>query len=234
MLTPERLVEKLVLALGPDLRTALLYGSAAAAHQTHRYIDLNLMLVVTRADPDTLARIAIPMRDWVKGGQPAPLVVSFEEVERSQDVFPIEFQDIKARHRILHGESGWISKIDSNPGELRHQLEFELRSKLLLLRRAYLSTGGRPEAEEDAAARTLSSFAALFRATLRLMKMDVPAATLDVIQALQSRVSIDVDAWELVWQMRQGRRPPQASNFFPRIIAGLETLVRFVDAYPAS
>ena len=130
MLTPERLVEKLVLSLGPDLRTALVYGSGATGQPASRFSKTSLMLVVTRADADTLGRIAIPVRDWVAGGENAPLVVSMEEIDRSQDVFPIEFFDIKDRHLILHGDAGWVSAISIQPADLRRQLEFELRSKL--------------------------------------------------------------------------------------------------------
>jgi hypothetical protein len=235
MMTSERIIEKFSAALGTDLRSALLYGSSADA-AARRPADINLMLVVARADAETLRKIAVAVREWVAGGNPAPIVIADAEVHRSFDVFPIEFSDIKERHRLLHGRADWLDTVAVRPTHLRHQLEFELRSKMLLLRQAWLATAGRSAAEEEALGHLQSPVTALFRAALRLLGEPVPAATPDVARALQARVNIDAPAWEAVWQLRHGTRPPKEtiSGLFPRLLAGLETLVNFVDAYVAS
>jgi hypothetical protein len=61
------------------------------------------------------------------------LLLSEHEVATSTDCFPIEFHDIQARHRLLHG-ADVISAIVVDKSFYRAQVEHELRAKVLRLR----------------------------------------------------------------------------------------------------
>ncbi len=237
MQTPEQFTEKLKSAMGANLKTVAIYGSAAVGDRTRKYSDINLLIIVDKADVSVLKTMSPLVGAWVKGGNKPPIIVVENQIRRSQDVFPIELSDIHDRHRILHGDSAALSTIEFRPEHLRRQLEFELRSKLLLLRQGYLDAAARGASSEELMARSLSSLASLFRGILRLLGERAPSSTPQVLRLLQERVPIDADAWEIVWRIRQGEVLPRghvADQIFDRLLTGLQNAVNFVDAYSAS
>lgn len=70
-----------------------------------------------------------------------PMVFTKDEIKNAVDVFPVEFLNIKKRRTILYGED-ILKDIEISKEKLRHQLEFEFRSKLIHLRQAYLKSDG--------------------------------------------------------------------------------------------
>ena len=70
-----------------------------------------------------------------------PIIFTEEEIKNATDVFPVEFLNIKRHHVLLHGND-IFSDLEINKANLRHQLEFEFRSKLVHLRQSYLHSDG--------------------------------------------------------------------------------------------
>lgn len=236
MQTPEQLSASLVETLGTNLRAVAVYGSAASGDRTKKFSDVNLLIVVGNTDGPTLASMAPIFSGWIKGGNKPPIVMSESQLKRSSDVFPLELSDIRERHRTIHGDETLFASIAIRPEHLRHQLEFELRSKLLLLRQGYIETGGKASAVEELMARSLSSVAALFRGIIRLAGDRVPASTPQVLRAVDARVPVDAEAWEAVWRLRQGERLPShltAEALMSRLLRSLENAADFVDAFHA-
>lgn len=83
-------------------------------------------------------KLGIKELDLLRELKEPPIVFTKEEVDDAIDVFPVEFLNIKRRHKLLTGEDIFIN-IEISKKNLRHQLEFEFRSKLVHLRQAYLS-----------------------------------------------------------------------------------------------
>ncbi|MDO9098505.1 MAG: hypothetical protein Q7U60_10345 [Candidatus Methanoperedens sp.] len=71
-----------------------------------------------------------------------PLVFTREEIMDGTDVFPIEFLNIRQHHKTLYGDE-FLKDIGISKKNLRQQLEFDLRSKLIHLRKEYLLSNGR-------------------------------------------------------------------------------------------
>lgn len=78
----------------------------------------------------------------LKQGKEFPALFTKEELMQGVDVFPVEFLNIKLNHKILYGED-FLKDINISKKNLRHQLEFEFRSKLIHLRSEYLQYSGR-------------------------------------------------------------------------------------------
>jgi len=70
-----------------------------------------------------------------------PMVFTKDEIKNAVDVFPVEFLNIKRHHKILYGED-ILKDINVSKEKLRHQLEFEFRSKLIHLRQSYIRSDG--------------------------------------------------------------------------------------------
>lgn len=73
----------------------------------------------------------------LKDLESVPTLFTSDEIKNARDVFPIEFLNISKYHKIINGED-ILKDIVITKADLRKQLEFEFRSKLIHLRRAYL------------------------------------------------------------------------------------------------
>ena len=98
------LVTKLKDAAGSNLLSVILYGSAATEEFHEGHSDLNILCVMQSLGRDDLGKLHAASAWWAKKGHPAPLFFTLDELHHSADVFAIELLDIKAAHRILHGE----------------------------------------------------------------------------------------------------------------------------------
>jgi predicted nucleotidyltransferase len=127
------LVDRLKQAEGERLRSVILYGSAAAGEHNEHFSDVNVLCVLTRITLSELADAEPIFKWWRAQGNPSPLLLSEEELRTSTDCFPIEFEDMKERRRVLHGPD-LIQDLAIDRTFYRAQVEMELRSKLLRLR----------------------------------------------------------------------------------------------------
>ena len=162
--------------LGPRLATLLLYGSAAREGGGSREPNtMNTLLIVDSVDADLFTRLAQPVRDWMSGKHPPPLVLTDEEWRSSADAFPIEYEDIRAHHRVLAGRDPWRG-ITVQREHVRRQLEQELMGKLVHLRQAFAAYWNAPKQLAEVVRDSQSSFLTMLRAVLRLAGRSVPAA----------------------------------------------------------
>ena len=134
-MTLDQFVTQLRAALGADLRTVAVYGSAAVGEQHTGKSDTNVLVVVDSLSAERLAAASATVGAWTEGNT-APLMLTSDEWRGSADIFAMEFADILERHRIVHG--AFPSEVRVNPLHLRHELEREAMIAVLQLRRAAL------------------------------------------------------------------------------------------------
>ncbi len=94
----------------------------------------NLLAICETLDFDSLQKL--------KQLKEVPFVFTKEELTDGVDVFPIEFLNIRQHHETLYGDD-LFKDMEISKEQLRHQLEFEFRSKLIHLRREYLQSKGK-------------------------------------------------------------------------------------------
>ena len=128
-----QLVEKLKAAQGKSLVSVILYGSAAGGDHHAAYSDLNVFCVLTAVTAKELAASEPIFHWWRELHNPAPLLMSVEEVRESTDCFPIEFMDMRERRRVLYGEDV-VANLVIEEVFYRAQVEHDLMAKLLRLR----------------------------------------------------------------------------------------------------
>src|SRR5213079_1763415 len=176
------LVQDLRATHGDNLVSVVLYGSAAAGDQIELRSDYNLLIALNRITPEDLRLAQAPMREWQRLGHPLPVYFTVEELSDAADVFPIEFYQMEQARVILFGKDPFefVKLSDEN---LRHQTEYELRSKLIQLRRLYIPASVSIEKLCALMSDSLASFAALFRAVLLLYGEDAPVAKPDCVRA---------------------------------------------------
>lgn len=226
---PEQLTQELKSLLGENLLSVVLYGSGAGGDQTKHYSNLNILAVVEKAGVELLKTVSPLVKKWRRDKNPAPLFLTRQALESSLDVFPIEFMDMKGSHQVLYGNDPF-SAVAIDPANLRHQLEFELRGKLIQLETRFLETEGKERALRDLVLKAVSSITALFNAALRLAGEKPAEKKRDVWAALHARIPVDIRAFEEIMALREGRKSAvPARDLFTRLYASLERVIEFVD-----
>jgi hypothetical protein len=235
-------VKRLTEAAGPNLLSAILYGSAASGEFHAKHSDVNLLCLFERVDVETLARINPVTQSWVHKGHPAPLVFAAEELARAADVFAVEMVDIKASHRVLYG-ADLLTSIDV-PMTLHHlQVERELRQALVRLREHYLAGDGASKTVLGLMTASISSVAVLFRhAAIALQAPAAPAAPPDevnqplrkhdAVNRLAALLGFDPQPFHTVLELREGkvaRRDVDAATLFREYLTAISQVVHEVD-----
>lgn len=231
-MTPEEFLEKMKDACGENLLSFVIYGSAAAGDVLPGKSDCNVMLVLKAAPLGALKAIAAASKDWLKQGNPPPLVFTREQLLSSGDTFPIELSDMQAFHKVLHGENP-LPGIRIAPEHLRLALERELKGKLVLLRETYLSLAGGGKGLPALMTGSLSQFLVLCRAALRLRTGSAPASKLDCAFGLGRLAGFDPEIFKTVHELRAGsyRGGEDAERLFGKYLAAVETLCAAVDGW---
>lgn len=230
-MTPEELVEQLRRAYGPELRSVVLYGSAAAGEHIPKRSDYNVLVLVDALSLDRLSAAASVARAWNEGGNPAPMTLTMSEWRGSADIFAMEYADILERHKILYGESPFDGiRVDRR--DLRLQLEHEAMGKLLRLRQGILASGGDGRLESELLAASLSTIMVIFRSVARLQGETPPKDNVALAQSVARYAGFDAKPFEQVVRHVRGEQRIAAGEVRSVVagyLAGMEKLVAHLD-----
>ncbi len=231
----KELVDKLGAAAGTNLKSVVLYGSAASGEFNPKHSDLNVLCVLEDLDPQALAVLSPAATWWARKGHPAPLIFSLDELRRASDVFALEFLDIKAHHRILWGQDTFAS-LEIPLGLHRVQVERELRTDLLKLRQHYLAASSDNKRVLGLMTESVSSFASLFRhALLALGECTpdrLPHRKREIIGSLAKLLEFDAAAFHTVLDVREGKLTPgqvDVPSTFRAYLQGVDRVTNEVD-----
>jgi len=229
------LVDDLRATHGENLASVVLYGSAAAGDHVELRSDFNILIALKRITPEDLRQAQAPMREWQRLGHPLPVYFTVEELADAADVFPIEFQQMANARIVLYGHDPFEFVQLSN-ANLRHQTEYELRSKLIQLRRLYIPASVSIEKLCDLMRDSLSSFAALFRAVLILHGQEAPVSKPDCVRETAKLLRLDPLPFERIFEFRAGGNLPSsekdANDLFGAYLFQIEQVVEAVDNLP--
>lgn len=152
-----------------------------------------LLAICKNLDLDILQKL--------KQSKEIPILFTKEELMQGVDVFPVEFLNIKLHHKILYGED-ILKDIKISKENLRHQLEFEFRSKLIHLRSEYLMFSGK-----ELEALILSAVPALapIMGGLVYLKDLKHGDTREMFDIVSEGYGIDVSILKEIYEIRRGK-----------------------------
>ena len=217
-----------------NLASVVLYGSAAVGDEVERQFGYNMLVVLYAITPHDLRIAQAPIREWQRLGQPLPVYFTLAELTDAADVFPIEFYQMERTRKVLYGVDPFdvVKLSDVN---LRHQTEYELRGKLIQLRRSYIAASSSGEKLTKLMSESLASFASLFRPVILLMGTEPPVNKLEAVRATVEKLGIDGAAFERILDIRAtGIDAPEmsvhdANDLFTAYLSQLEHVIEAVD-----
>jgi hypothetical protein len=229
----EELVSQLKAAYGADLRSIVLYGSAAAGEHIAKRSDYNVLVIVDVLDAAKLAGASAAARAWSEAGNPAPLTLTTSEWRGSADIFPMEYADILDRHKILFGEPPFDGiRVDKR--DLRLQLEQEAMGKLIKLRQGTLASGNDGARQVELLAASASAIMIIFRAFLRLQGAVAPKDNVALTQEVARVAAFDSEPFKRVVRHVRGEQAMAANDaggVLSGYLRGMEQLVGYLDRY---
>lgn len=218
---------------GKNLASVILYGSAATGDFVPRKSDYNLLIALNKITPKDLRNAQATMREWAKMGHPVPVYFTVDELQNAADVFPIEFHNMERARKVLYG-ADVLANVTISDEFLRHQTEYELRSKLVKLRRAYIPASASVEGLVNLMTESLSSFASLFRAVLLLLSIEPPVTKHEVVALTAQQFKIDGKPFEKIFTIRENNYARTmdevaANALFADYMEQIENIIRAVD-----
>jgi len=222
------LVTRLDNSTGSNLLSVILYGSAATEEFHEGHSDLNILCVMRSLGRDDLSKAHAASAWWARKGHPAPLFFTLDELQCSADVFAIELLDIKAAHRILHGEDVVTSlKV---PMDLhRLHVERELRNNTLRLRQHYVRHPADSRKTLGLMTSSISTFAALFRHALIALRDNPPPTMRGAVDRLGSILGFDPSPFHTIFEIREGHKRERDVDVQATFEAYLDGVVKVTE-----
>ncbi len=219
---------------GKNLASVILYGSAAAGDFIPRQSDYNILIALKKIRPEDLRNAHASVREWHKMGHPVPVYFTVSELQNAADVFPIEFHQMEIARKVLYG-TDVLADLNISDKFLRHQAEYELRSKLIQLRRQYIPASASVEGLTRLMSESLASFAALFRAVLLLQGIQPPATKHEIVALTVHHLGIDGVPFEKIFNIRENNYSGkldevEANRLFADYMEQIENVIDSVDA----
>ncbi len=153
----------------------------------------NMLIVCNTLNFDNLQKL--------KNLKEVPFVFTKEELADGADVFPIEFLNIRQHHKTLHGDD-LLEDMEISKKNLRHQLEFEFRSKLIHLRREYLQSRGKHL--ENIISSAVPTMVPIIGGLLYLKDLHY-VDTEDMFKVVSDGYGIDVEVLKEIYDIRRGK-----------------------------
>jgi hypothetical protein len=228
-ITPERIVTEagaeLATALGPELRTVVVYGSADGPDFRPERSDLNFAAVAEPVRFEHLQRIAQWYARWRSQRVAAPLLLAPSDLTRSLDVFPLEMLDIQARHRVLAG-ADLFTGLTVAPDAVRLECEREAKGKLVRLRALYLELAGSTVEIRELMLDSRKTFLHVMRGLLVVHGHRWEVAEADAVAAFTRVFERPLPVFTMLVTNRQ---PGAIENRFADYLAEIEVLGALAD-----
>ncbi len=216
--------EKLTATLSDNLQSITVVGSSLTEDFVPKQSDINTVLVLGEQTLDSLKTLAGMARSMSRIKLAAPLLMTRAYIERSRDVFGIEFLDFQLIHKTIFGSDPFIS-LTFTTKDVRLQCERELKAALIRLRQGYIAAAASRRLVRDILISTVGGLVPLLRAMLWLKDIDRPSRAELVFTKSADEFSIKVDSLIAARKWRHEKKRLQEDE----ITAAFESIYTAVD-----
>ncbi|MEK6963497.1 MAG: hypothetical protein AABX70_03665 [Nanoarchaeota archaeon] len=158
---------------------------------------------------------------------PLPLFLTEEEILDGLDVFPLEYFTMQQTHTLLYGKD-MFSELEFSKEDIRRQLEFEFRSKLIQLRESYLQIAHNQKLIQELIQKATPTLLPLCRGLLFLKTKDLPERVPDIYDELANSYRINVVILHKLYNLRPYTLDEQ-KEIIQKLISLLEEMSQKLD-----
>jgi hypothetical protein len=222
-------------AVSHTLTAAVLFGSATGPRYRPGKSDVNIFMVFDHVDMALLKALLPVFNRHLKKLRSRPVVVESEFMFDATDVFPMEFLEWKEQSIPFFGTNP-LDAADIERKNLRHEIEENLRGKVLRLIQSYFEVGGNAAKFLEFLDSTLPNFLTVFRNILRLAGGAAEYDPEKLMKAIEMQTGIDLTGSRRLIQSRTGQMkitPGEIETVFHAYLEELDKLAEYIDSYDA-
>jgi hypothetical protein len=227
--------EHLRTALGDNLQSITVVGSSLTEDFKPDRSDINTVVVLERQALNSLKPISSMARQLSRKKISPPLLMTSSYIERSLDVFGIEFLDFQLTHQTILGDDPFANlKIEKK--DVRLQCERELKAILIRLRQGYIAAAGKRNLVRDVLISTAKGLVPLLRAMLWLKDIDRPEVNEKTFKKAAETFSVNLDSVITCEQWRHEKKrldESQIDQTFESVYSSADQLAETVDKLEA-
>ena len=165
--------DKLISSLGKNLLSITVVGSSLTEDYNPGQSDINTVLVLGGQAINYLKPITSMVKPMSRRRISAPLLMTSSYIERSLDVFGVEFLDFQLTHQTILGDDPFAG-LTFKKNDVRLQCEREFKAMLIRLRQGYIAAAANRKLVRDILISTAKGLAPLIRAMLWLKDIERP------------------------------------------------------------
>ncbi len=225
------LAEKLAARLGDNLQSITVVGSSLTRDFRAGHSDINTVVLIREQSLACLNGVASLVRPMSRKKISPPLLMTSSYIERSRDVFGVEFLDFQLTHETVLGTDPFAA-LTFEKKNVRLQCERELKATLIRLRQGYIAAAANKRLVRDILISTAKGLAPFLRAMLWLRDIDRPSLTEPTFIKAAVELSVDLDPLVIAGKWRHERTRAGATEMeyaFASVCAAVEQLATIVD-----
>lgn len=220
-------VEQLKLYLCENLKSVILYGSVVRQDYSKKLSDINILIVLGAVNLKDLSLVS-KIKHSHKFARISPIVFTKSQLESTTDVFPIEFLDMQENNAVIWGED-CLKDLKIDLRNLRHQCEWELKSKIIQMQRFYMENK-KNKFLNAFLLKNLSSFIVIFKNLLRLKNI-IENKRDKILERAALEFNLEKGIFDKLYQARAvNHKLSDAEELFGRFLSELQHLADKVDA----
>jgi len=223
--------ERILAALGDNLQSITIVGSSLTEDFRPGFSDINTALVLGKHNLESLNTIASLAKPMSRKKISPPLLMTQSYIERSRDVFGVEFLDFQLAHETIMGDDPFAS-LEFDKKDVRLQCERELKAMLIRLRQGYIAAAANKKLVRDILISTAKGMAPLLRAMLWLKDIDRSAQIEPTFNKAAEEFSINTNPFKtsIKWRHEKVRlSETEMENAFESVYSAVEQLAGIVD-----
>jgi hypothetical protein len=223
--------ERLIAALGDNLQSITVVGSSLTEDFKPGQSDINTVLVLDKQTLNSLNAIASLAKPMSRKKISPPLLMTRSYIERSRDVFGVEFLDFQLAHETIMGDDPFAD-LSFEKKDVRLQCERELKAMLIRLRQGYIAAAANKKLIRDILISTSKGMVPLLRAMLWLKDIERSARIESTFVKSSEEFSIDTDPLRstMKWRHEKTRlSETEMENSFESVYSVAEQLSDIID-----
>jgi hypothetical protein len=223
--------EKLAVPLADNLISLTVVGSSLTKDFKTGRSDINTVIVLGKRTMVALNAIASLAKPMSKKKISPPVLMTESYIERSLDVFGVEFLDFQLTHKTILGNDPF-SSLSFDKKDVRLQCERELKATLIRLRQGYIAAAANRKLVRDILISTAKTMAPLLRAMLWLKNVDRPNTSSATFARAAAEFSANLAPVMRTdeWRYKRARvSQTEIQNIFEALYIAIEQLADTVD-----
>jgi len=210
------------------LVSIIVYGSAASGEFIDRRSNLNLLVILKNTDLENLKKSS-DLINRRKFRLINPLFFTEDYIKNSNDVFPIEFLDMKENYTVLFGRDV-LKGLSVDTRNLRLQCEEELKGKLIALKQLYLRMRKDKPALKKLLFKSFTSVLHILRNVIRIKGRQPPYLKQDILKELALEFQINKDSWDKILALKSKQIKLCGKEIERSFVDFVNDLEKIVDA----